>query len=107
MSINLTSSAKKYIQEHNIRCLFLDIDTIEEGCTAIYSPNLKQISYEKLQKHNTNEIIEIEDLKLAISEEFVSLFGNQKEFNLDIQGFFEKVLIITNVETKTKNICKV
>jgi len=107
MAITLTSPAKKYIQEHNINCLLLEIDTIKEGCTAIYSPNLKQISYEKLQKHNANEIIETEDLKLAISEEFVSIFGNQKEFNLDIQGFFEKVLIMTNIETKTKNICKV
>ncbi|MFO7797305.1 MAG: hypothetical protein ACQERB_13890 [Promethearchaeati archaeon] len=106
MSINFSTEAKDFIKNNNIKYLFLDVDTIEEGCTAIYNPNLKIVS-NKINSEQVIENIETEDIQLFISKDFNSLFGIQKQFEVDLVGFFEKVLTITNIEAKTKNICKV
>ena len=106
MSVNFSPQAKNYIKNNNIRYLFLDVDTIEEGCSAIYNPNLKILS-KKMNSENVIENIETEDIQLFISKDFNSIFGTQKQFELDLVGYFEKVLTITNIEAKTKNICKV
>lgn len=107
MSINLTLSSKKFIQDNKITHLLLDVDIIEEGCTAIYSPNLIPISKDKFNKFSSLKTIKSENFKLHLSENFISIFGVQNEYSLDLKGFFEKVLTITNIETKIKDICKV
>jgi hypothetical protein len=111
MSITLTKSAKTYIQEHRIDSLLLDIDTIQEGCMAIYSPNLTVISHSSNSHLDSDikyaELIERKNLKLYISNRFLDTFGPRNEFHLDLKGFFDKILALTNIETKTKNICKV
>jgi len=106
MSVNFSPQAKNYIKNNHIKYLLLEVDTIEEGCTAIYNPNLKILS-KKMNSENVIENIETEDIQLFISKDFTSIFGTQKQFELDLVGYFEKVLTITNIEAKTKNICKV
>jgi len=106
MSVNFSSQAKDYIKTNHIKYLLLEVDTIEEGCTAIYNPNLKILS-KNMNSENEFENIETEDIQLFISKDFTSIFGTQNQFELDLVGYFEKVLTITNIEAKTKNICKV
>ncbi|TXT64959.1 MAG: hypothetical protein BAJALOKI3v1_150062 [Promethearchaeota archaeon] len=109
MSIKLTESAKTYIQEHRIDSLLLDVNTIQEGCTAIYSPNLTIISHSSDSDLDIQyaELVERKNLKLYISNRFLETFGPRNEFYLDMKGFFDKILIVSNIEAKTKDICKV
>ena len=106
MSVNLSTEAKEYIKNNDIKYLLLEVDIIEEGCTAIYNPNLKIIS-NKIDSEKEIEYIKTQNIQFFISKDFHSIFGTQKRFELDLVGFFEKVLTITNIEAKTKNICKV
>ncbi|MFO8017080.1 MAG: hypothetical protein R6U96_00450 [Promethearchaeia archaeon] len=109
MKIKISSEAHEFLKEkEKVTGLWILIDQIDEECTRIYNPSIK------LLKNNnpppSSEIerkIESRDYSVFISKRFSEIYGEADEVQIDTGGFFEKILLISNIDAKSKNICKV
>ena len=107
MSINLSEKSKKYIVKNKISKLFIDINFFEEICTQVYEPVISIIHNNELKDWEKIEKVSIKNLTLYISDSFLKIFGKLDEYQLDIEGFLKKILILTNIDPIIKNTCKI
>jgi len=107
MSIILTEKSKKFIEKKKISDLSLEIAYIEEPCTQIYDPKIKIIKEEDLEKYSNYKKVSFNNLTLNVSKSFIELYGDLKNFNLDMGSLIKKKLVIKNVEPIIKNVCNV
>ena len=107
MSITLTSESKEYIQEKSITDILIDVTIIREACLEINNPTLKIIKEGGLESVKDSIKISLGTLNVHVSREFIEIFGNREEYQIDLGGFFEKILILKNVDPINKNTCNV
>ncbi|MHA1338303.1 MAG: hypothetical protein ACTSPW_21620 [Promethearchaeota archaeon] len=107
MLVRLTEQAIEYIKKNQITSIFIDVSIIREMCLEIDSPIIKIIEDISVAEKNCPIKLEIGDLKVFISKNFNELFGNKEEYLIDVDGFFEKKLMLKNIRPITKNICNI
>lgn len=107
MSILLSEKSKEFINKNNISYLLIDIIFIEEPCTQIYDPKIEIIKNDDTEKYENLEKVSGNKISLYLSKQFIEIYGKLNEYQLDIGGFFKKVLIIKNIDPIIKNICKI
>ena len=107
MSILLLDKSKEFIKKNNISHLLIDITFIEEPCTQIYDPKIEMIKNIDIEKYENLEKVSGNNITLYLSKQFIEIYGKLKEYQLDVGGFFRKVLILKNIEPIIKNTCKI
>jgi hypothetical protein len=109
MNIRISEEAKKFLaNKENHTAFLIDINQIDEGCTRIYNPNIEHLTKNtKLESMEGKEEINKDKYKFFISKRFLEIFGDLNKLDIDVGGLFEKMLIFSNIDAKTKNICKV
>jgi len=107
MSILLSEKSKEFINKNNISYLLIDITFIEEPCTQIYDPKIEIIKSIDTAKYQNFEKVPGDKITLYLSKQFIEIYGKLNEYQLDVGGFFKKVLILKSVDPIIKNICKI
>ena len=107
MSILLSEKSKEFIDKNNISYLLIDITFIEEPCTQIYDPKIEMIKNIDTEKYENLEKVSGNKITLYLSKQFIEIYGKLKEYQLDVGGFFKKVLILKNIDPIIKNTCKI
>jgi hypothetical protein len=109
MDIELSSDAEQFlVEKKNISGLLIDICKIDEGCTRIYNPTIEILENGKNpEKKEINIKQEKEKYSLFVTQCFSEIYGGLKKLKIHVGGLFEKMLILENIEARTKNICKV
>ncbi|MGV9173804.1 MAG: hypothetical protein ACOC44_14930 [Promethearchaeia archaeon] len=109
MKIEISSEARKFLAyKGEVTGLRILIDQIDEECTRIFNPSIKLLKNNNPPgSSDVDQKIEMEDYTIFISKRFTEIYGQKDELMIDVGGFFEKVLIISNIDAQTKNICKV
>lgn len=106
MSIVLTNKSREYIGKNNINNLFIDLIYIEESCAQIYDPKVRIIEKRDLEKFEDYDNISIDNLTLYISNAFTKIYGKLDKYLLDTSGIVKKSLVLRNVDSIIRNICK-
>jgi hypothetical protein len=106
MSIVLTNKSQKFIFKNNINNLFIDLTYIEELCAQIYDPKIRVIEKKDLEKFEDYDNISIDNLTLYISTAFTKIYGKLDKYLLDTGGIVKKSLVLKNVDSIIRNICK-
>jgi len=107
MSILLSDKSKEFVEKNNISHLLIDITFIEEPCTQIYDPKIEIIKNDNIEKFENLEKVSGNKITLYLSKQFIEIYGKLNEYQLDVGGFFKKVLILKSVDPIIKNICKI
>lgn len=107
MSILLSDKSKEFVEKNDISHLLIDITFIEEPCTQIYDPKIEMIKKIDTEKYENLEKVSGNDITLYLSKKFIEIYGKLKEYQLDVGGFFTKVLILKNIDPIIKNTCKI
>jgi len=107
MSILLSDKSKEFVEKNNISHLLIDITFIEEPCTQIYDPKIEMIKNIDTEKYEILEKVSGNKITLYLSKQFIEIYGKLKEYQLDVAGFFKKVLILKNIDPIIKNTCKI
>ena len=107
MSILLSDKSKEFVEKNDISHLLIDITFIEEPCTQIYDPKIEMIKKIDTEKYENLEKVSGNDITLYLSKQFIEIYGKLKEYQLDVGGFFTKVLILKNIDPIIKNTCKI
>ncbi len=107
MSILLSDKSKEFVEKNDISHLLIDITFIEEPCTQIYDPKIEMIKKIDTEKYENLEKVSGNNITLFLSKEFIEIYGKLKEYQLDVGGFFTKVLILKNIDPIIKNTCKI
>jgi len=107
MSILLSDKSKEFVEKNDISHLLIDITFIEEPCTQIYDPKIEMIKNIDTEKYENLVKVSGNDITLYLSKKFIEIYGKLKEYQLDVGGFFTKVLILKNIDPIIKNTCKI
>lgn len=106
MEIHISEKVHQFCAAKGISQLYFVVHLTEEPCTQIYQPMIK--TNVKISNPDTFELVgKFDEYEIYQDSEYLQMFGNIEEIQLDLKGLLKKQIIIKNVDPIIRNVCKV
>lgn len=106
MNVTFSNKAREYTKKKNVINLLVKISFFTQGCVHIYEPKLVPIPNDELGNFEKNERIIVNGFTIILSDQYLEIFKNQKEFIIDLQKFPRQKLIVKNLNPIIIQTCK-
>ncbi|WP_371805537.1 hypothetical protein [Candidatus Lokiarchaeum ossiferum] len=103
-NVQFDTRALEYIEKKKISNVLIDVEYLEEPCTQIFSPIVKdQAHFISEDKGYRNQ----QGLLVEFSDQYLNHFDFSQDIIISTEGLLKKHLSVKNIDPIIKNVCKI